>query len=783
MKYLILTLLFSTFAYSQAPDCDENGNPLNAMAELATPNCLNPNYIEPAVKGDIQKLCNECRPKFQKFFDRPIGELKKEEKKEQFIDTALKEYQKNLTENLLESMKLRAMRPTGSSFEKSIEACKMKNISSFSNQCNSKFTINYLEKSKVFNEFNKSISVELSKILAKEDNYFPQNALLKRNAPNCFIPEKDILYIQISALEEVLTPEMMTALASLDPKQFNSVEDIFYDDKIMSLYAGEDISEIVGSFKTHPLLSDKFNSPASLTAFFKSIKDPKNVDNLRALTYDKINGDNFDTKLAAKCDESFKSLKEAICSKDFEEGKFELNPVRNFEKLYAKKLKTSDEQFSTSEELEKNNFELLKLCEPVSPKQLGLTALNNKVSKSLNPNYLEHSLESYKTEKHEKDIGKINNNLCQRKVETCSDNSYSCKMLLKYKEILNPSSLDFKLANSSNKEVNTLLRSMIGDTSQIDPKTKAILIAQGIIPQDNGELIAQEDIPERKPEFFAQNQSQNRPQAQTATLASNASRRSPASVREDSSNSISNQSANYNNLGQNSSLPDISDLIKDQEEEFKGFQDELRRRLTDLPRPSNLADATKVVQASSKKSGKRISPVQERAFAERIMQPAPTAPQPQIANVSAQTPATENRAAVSNTDSQLDKWKKGQKDAALMGMAGAQAVTSKDIINSANASEARPKDMTKVALNIAEDPRVTLSEIFNNKIDQNDSETQLLKVLLRNKNNFLLQVKSLNFKVVFDGRKGFNVLLESGDKSEAERIRPQLEMFLKKLRV
>jgi hypothetical protein len=120
-----------------------------------------------------------------------------------------------------------------------------------------------------------------------------------------------------------------------------------------------------------------------------------------------------------------------------------------------------------------------------------------------------------------------------------------------------------------------------------------------------------------------------------------------------------------------------------------------------------------------------------------------------------------------------------------MGMAGAQSVLGKDSSNgvsSAAGAESKPKDLTKVALNITEDPQVRLSDIFNKKIDQNDTETQLLRVLLKKKNNFLLQIKSMNFKVVFDQSNNFNVLLESGDRAEADRIRPQLEMFLKKLK-
>src|SRR5690606_20461925 len=66
-----------------------------------------------------------------------------------------------------------------------------------------------------------------------------------------------------------------------------------------------------------------------------------------------------------------------------------------------------------------------------------------------------------------------------------------------------PDSLDSKLANSTSENAKSLLRSMIGDTTNADPKTKEILIAHGIIPKDDGKFVEQPRIPEREPDYFA----------------------------------------------------------------------------------------------------------------------------------------------------------------------------------------------------------------------------------------------------------------------------------------
>jgi hypothetical protein len=300
-------------------------------------------------------------------------------------------------------------------------------------------------------------------------------------------------------------------------------------------------------------------------------------------------------------------------------------------------------------------------------------------------------------------------------------------------------------------------------------------------------MVKQPDIPERQPDFV---QKEGQQANGGATLA-NAKSGQPTNVantaragRNPSSETTIDEGYSNANTKTSSALPDFSDLMDDQQE-LKGIQDEIKRRLLGIPenKPANLADAKKIARDSFRSRGKRISPEQEDAFAARMMQ-QPESPAQNIAN-NTQTPNAnpENRANVSDSENAKAKWRKGQDQAALMGMQGAQQALGKDSANGAAAgADGKPKDMTKVALNIADDPRVTLSDMFNKKIDQNDPETQLLKVLLKNKNNFLLQVKSMNFKIVFDEKNNFNLLLESGDKQEAARIRPQLEMFLKKLK-
>ena len=96
MKYFILVAaLVSSVAYAEV-ECDENGNPINEITALATPNCLNEKYLGPAIENNPAQLCNTCKTNFQKFVDAPIPTMGKTEKQNKFLEAALKEYQKFL---------------------------------------------------------------------------------------------------------------------------------------------------------------------------------------------------------------------------------------------------------------------------------------------------------------------------------------------------------------------------------------------------------------------------------------------------------------------------------------------------------------------------------------------------------------------------------------------------------------------------------------------------------------------------------------------------------------
>jgi|GEM_PF-5046120 len=779
--YIILTalLISSINLFAQDISC-ESENELTKTAEaLSVPNCITQEKIDGFRNNLDASFCNECKGQFEKF-EKIIPNKKNVQ--EDFFQASLDEYKKNLSNNLLSVVKMRILPNTGADFSKSIQSCQMRTAKDFSDGCVSPTAKLLFKDTNFFADLNKEISNDLAKFISREENFNPTPSILERQNPTCFIPEEKILSHSAQAYEKSFSKELVQVLQGLDFKKFSSTAEIFYSDEVYDLL-GENAEELFSSLANHPLFSSHIQNPQRLQSFIKSIPAPFGHNELKKTLYSNKSGEDFDQELARSCDTSFKKLKAALCSVDFENGDISNDPQNNFAKLSVSKVTPKKENFTTSEEGLAANKRLLSLCFGTqNDKKLNLTDLNHEISHNMIPTLRGKSLKEFRNYKHQEEIGRLNTSLCKMTDKTCIEGTLTCSIYKEYKASLVDGSTESKLANSSNSEVNALLRSMIGDSSKIDPKTREILVVQGILPKEDGTIVKQPDIPERRPDFVSKPAPVTASAQVKAPMKASSAASNSQSERRPASNNESYNSNYVNPLGKSGSsnfeMPDFSDLMSGSDSELKEIQDEIRRRLMDLPekRPSSVAQAKQIAKSSFEKSGKKMTPYQEARFAERLMQPQTTQEIPSESMDS-------NRASVSDTETQAEKWKNSQMDKALAGMAGAQQVANRDIASEgSSATASAPKELTKVALNIAEDPKVTLSELFSNKLHTNDSETQLLKVLMANKSNFLLQVKDASFKVVFDEKNNYNLLFESGNKQVAEKIRPQLEIFLKRLK-
>lgn len=776
-------IIFSSYSFSnEIEDCDVENNLSKIAKGITYPNCNTPQNIDGLQSRKMNLLCDSCKKDFELIHGKKITENAKH-LQEEFFQSVLNEYKKNITNNLLTALKTKTAYPNGAKYPKATAACKLKISKNVVDSCQSPAAKKMLSETKFFDNLQTELQNEAARFLSTDQAFNPKPTLLKRTPQTCHIPESDILLFSTLAIEDSLTPEMLEFIKTIDPKKYKSVGDLFASDEFMDNVG--DFTELKVSLSNHPFFSSHMTSTESFINFVKKVPAPSESKDLKSVLYSKENGSSFDSALARNCESSFKAMQESICSNEFEEGKIFNDPTRNFSKLEISKQRPSEEQLASTENLIDTNIKLLEICENKnSGGRKNLTEINEKIGSFIQEDQKPLSFDDYTGSKYNSEIGSLSTALCEMTAEKCISGTMTCSIYKKYKEFNDPKSNISRPVNFANSEANELIRAMIGDNiSNMDPKTKQILIVNGILPKDDGKFTPQLNIPETQQEFFAKI-----PQPKINQFSANNSKTNIASSQPARTQSTSNNYSN-NSLSNNvsSSAPsgdmdDISDLVRGSTEDIKDIQDEIKRRLENLPqsKPATIEDAKKIARDTFKNKGRKITPYQEQALAERMLQPAV----PNSVSASMNNSGNPNSPSVSNTATQSEIYQAGLKDKALMGMQGAQNVLANEAANGrgpASVGGEKPKDLTKVALNIAEDPKVKLSDIFASKIDQNDPETQLLKVLLKSKNNFLLQIKDMNFKVVFDGN-NFNVLLESGDRAEAERMRPQLEIFLKRLK-
>jgi hypothetical protein len=781
MKSLILSLLFLSNLHAQTIDplCDGENEKL--MPEFRLPNCLQKDFIR---RDTTQNICKECGINFARIYTETIPYVSTNELQKRFLIAALEDYKKTLASNLLEGIKLGVLPNANLKLSLASKNCSFKSENDLLKGCGP-VALKLIKSSNLLSSLNKEVSNELGKILSRDPDFSPEPTLLTRSKEKgCGIAERDALFLSSYTLEEVFSPELIKAVGQLDEKKYKDLTQLMVADEFSENYDGE-INQLNNLIKSHPYLRKAFESPKSAIAFFKSIPPPFDTNALREKLYSETYSKSFDAQLAKNCKESFEALNKTLCSNEFERGEINLDPARNSLRVMGENIAPSENKFSLSESDLKKNLNVLRYCpkDPLS-NELNLTKASGALTSGLEEEYRPITLQEFKTQKYLDEIGNNSSLLCQM-TDSCDDKLLSCKMFKNRNKIKTENTLESKLASSTNKEVIDLLRSMVGsETQSFDPKTKEVLIANGIIPKEDGSFVKQPEVAERAPDYFATAPSTPAPlrESTLAQASMKAASRGPAADGRNDGYSNQTDSTPPN------SMSDLSDNSGDNSE-IREIQNEIRRRLTGLPKssPPSKEEAQKIVREVSAAKKTSLSPEEESQLVGQMMAPAPAAaPATTLSQLQRElasgTKALDPVTPVARTAGADASQRRQnlQLQEALMGMAGAQEVSKEEIIKNAAAKEV--KELTKVALNIAEDPRVTLADIFNNKLTQNDSETQMLKVLLRNRNNFVLQVKAMNFKIQFDEKQNFNVLLESGDRAQAERIRPQLEMFLKKLR-
>ncbi|HXH76135.1 MAG TPA: hypothetical protein VNJ08_14285 [Bacteriovoracaceae bacterium] len=779
-KSLIVSILLyssSLLADSGEITCDESllSKEIEGLAtSLQIPNCNTKINIKAANLGEFDPLCKTCIPEFKAALN--INKVIKSEPEPIILnDVILDEFKRSLSSNLLDMVNLRSVYSTTADFSDAIKAC---DLDKFDQDLEKKGCT----KGNSFKGLKDQMAEELGNLLSKYPVSNKKGILDRSNFKNtCHISDVAVLQAKSLTVENALTPEIVNQLANLVAKDQLSLRIAVSELKVKF--------PLASSLKSHPIFSHLMSSPENFTSFFQGIAKGYTKEKLTAALYANETTNTILTKgIAEKCRETFKNFEALACDKDLQNGHVKLNSLKDTRKYLTLTPMGNDKYIDLSSENDLSaNQKLVALCSIKSDKKdafdldKGLETLSKFIPKDLS----ELPYEKYRTVKYEQDIGLTKNQLCETK-PPCVEDSYNCALFNSYKNQSDPTTPEGRLVKSSDKSVNSLLRSFIGVPDKISASTKQTLIAEGILPKSStGDLVPQPSAPEREPEYLnklsevaktsptAPASSASAAKTTSAATPTNTTKPTAAYPTSTPTNDSTTKTDTTSPTAAASTDPDMTD-----------YNNEILKRLSqknsDPKKPLTKDEARKATNDFLKAKAAKLSPTQQTALTDKVLASY---------NTSAALPSADDKATLPEGKTPNQDWADEQKYRALRKgksrdeEAAARGPASETTAAGGGKVDAQGKTLSTVALNISEDKvKLNLSDVLDEKIIKDDPDGQLLKFFINNKNDFILQVNSISFKVKYDGALGaYSVAFDSGDKIVASRLKPQLEKFFKRV--
>lgn len=507
MKFLLSILLFTSIAIAEEECPPEQQESISTITALGVPNCIDPDKItseidlaigalnrqkanEPTV-STAGPVCKTCQDQFKSRLPSSPAILDK--KKSAAFAASYKELEKSLSSIVVDMVGLRKTWSTNSNFNNSVQACDTKKIESELRKCNSPF----------LNEFKgKGLSGRLANEVASlvSNNSKGVSGILDRSGDtsSCQISDEAILNLKPRLFEEMITPDIVRKISGVKGSSTSELQ--------ANLHTALSVNyEII---EKHPVLRELVKEPRLFLQTFQSLKnenDPAKLkDKFKAKIYSSEMGNLIDSKNAEKCEQTISSFTSTLCSEKVKNGQVTLGPFSNYKKfLDADDIDKA--AATTSEELLKNNLLMFEFCSPATSSNYDLKSSLDKMNGWMLPEDRDANLSEYSSIKYNRDFGDVKGAICgyMPNADCPAADGEQCALYKLYRKTLDPSTPEGRLANSPDRSSNRVLERLIGDTSSVTGSTKEILIAEGIIPQANGQFVEREVPRERQPEYLA----------------------------------------------------------------------------------------------------------------------------------------------------------------------------------------------------------------------------------------------------------------------------------------
>lgn len=498
---LTLIILFS-FSANAVVTCDlSDSNQFADLTSISVPNCLNDNNLfeetdsqsaSPPQQGPI---CSTCRQNLNARVNITDPDRLKLKQKAYF-DTMYSELEKTMSTLMVDMVSMRKLYSTGSQFNKSINKCDSQKLIRQLQNCGS-------EAKKLFEgkDFQARLSNELASILAQ--NPSRDESIFKRDPSlnQCSISDQQIIRISPRLLESAISPEIIRRIANSTPTSQDNIWEILGNDPMFDL------------MKHHPILKSLSHNPTQFVNFFKSLTNvtPQNLTaEFTSRLYTTAHGDQIDNETSARCEQAYRVFSSKICSDDFNRGNISLGPMSEFERF------NNDSPFDetdtvSNESLLSRNMTLLEFCQPPSARGLSLNRDTVSLNSWMTANDRQSTFNSFSSLKYNEEFGTPKKKICDYIAQGKCNNdqpiavreSSECKLVQAYQNTLQPGTPEYRLAQTPDPAINNVLRVLAGNPKNLNQESRRILVAEGIIPQSNGQFVEPPSVPERQPDYLA----------------------------------------------------------------------------------------------------------------------------------------------------------------------------------------------------------------------------------------------------------------------------------------
>lgn len=734
LVFFIALLFLSTAEAVELCDILEQPEITN-ITSLGVRNCIEENKLfEESDDPGQGPICQTCRRSSFSISDSDRKKLKQEA----YIKEMASEYKKAMAVLLLDLVALRKMNSTNGVFTDSIRSCSANNLNNRLSGCGQ-------EQRRILNEMNFSqlIPNELASLL----NQNPQSdgGLLTRNPQDnqCSISDQTISRLTPLVLENTITPDFVEQIASVT---------VLSSDAIF-----ESLGSNIGLFKNHPILMAMTKEPARLINFFKSLRGVPQAqlsNRFKAALNTPENASLLDREISGKCNQAINNFTAKICSSQFDQGKISLGPFSNFERFNNDNIPDPNPEFASSPDLLARNLTMLEFCDAPSPGDLQIPQDTEAINSFLPSNLRSKPYRQFDSEVYYASVGTLKSKLCEisRGRKSCTA-GFECQLYELYQSSLREGSPEFRLANSVDPGINNILRSMVGNPTNLSASTKTVLIAEGILPQSNGQFVERPQIPERQPEYLAGVANGTiTPNAGTTTSASAATSR----TRRPTQTQAQVFQPNQGNAAV--SEAQLADTSEDDQEALRRFEQGLddRLRRIESQRPVAVSATTRTNQPNRRQASRPDSSGRTNnrsQSAEIISVPqAPATPEFTDATTAGTTGALPE--ARLGEDPGRRTLAERQRNAALANMSGARANPA------ANAEAGRGP--ASVDESFRPESALTLNISPNANLEQVLTNNRTLQTLIQEQRPFRFRLNNNLFDVQFNNGV-YTVAFRSGD--------------------